>query len=83
MICSKLIVSWYLFKIHTTACKQDPDENCKNVCEKIRYKAFDNLPDCTSACIDTTNFVSDECRLCANLEFVICAYIKTKINFIT
>ena len=70
---------WYLFKYHKIACKQDPDESCKNLCEKIRYKAFDNLPDCTKTC--KNNFVSDECRLCANIEFVICVYIKTERNF--
>ena len=50
---------------------QDPDANCEVQCENVRYKTFDTLPDCTRACSNSSNFVTDECKICENLKFVL------------
>merc|ERR1719457_246923 len=47
---------------------QDPDANCEVQCENVRYKTFDTLPDCTRACSNSSNFVTDECKICENLN---------------
>jgi len=47
---------------------QDPEERCEDFCKGVSYKTFDTLPDCTVACSNTSSLITDECKLCENLN---------------